>query len=251
MASAQNDNEGGRRGDGAPTILVRGLVRIFEKDTQVIEVLRGIDLEVKQGETLAITGASGVGKSTLVHLLGALDRPTAGTVLYEGDDIFRLDDDELAGFRNRKVGFIFQFHHLLAELTALENVMMPALINGMSRARSAALAREMLGRLGLENRLKHKPGELSGGEQQRVAIARALILRPPLVLADEPTGNLDRRTGEGVEDMLLDMNRELQANLVVVTHNLRLAAKMDRQLELIDGRLAEWGTGEVQQGDVE
>jgi lipoprotein-releasing system ATP-binding protein len=223
----------------APFLLAQGVTRTFVKESQAIEVLGGVDLEVRKGETLAITGASGVGKSTLIHILGTLDRPTSGSVLYEGREVFRLDEGDLARFRNKTVGFVFQFHHLLPELTALENVMMPGLIQGMARDRAASLAGEILGRLGLSARLRHKPGELSGGEQQRVAIGRALVLGPQIVLADEPTGNLDRRTGEGVEDLLLEMNRQLQATLVVVTHNLSLSLKMDRRLELLDGRIVD------------
>ncbi len=221
-----------------PFIRVRGLTRSFRKDSQTVEVLRGIDLDVAKGESIAIMGASGVGKSTFLHILGTLDRPTSGTVEYDGKDVFQWDERELCQFRNKTIGFVFQFHHLLPELTALENVMMPALIQGMKRARAAALAREMLGELGLIHRVNHKPGELSGGEQQRVAIARALILRPEVILADEPTGNLDRRTGEGVEDLLLDVRSKLGATLVVVTHNISLSRKMQRQVELIDGRVA-------------
>jgi lipoprotein-releasing system ATP-binding protein len=221
-----------------PFIRVRGLTRSFRKDSQTVEVLRGIDLDVAKGESVAIMGASGVGKSTFLHILGTLDRPTSGTVEYDGKDVFQWDERELCQFRNKTIGFVFQFHHLLPELTALENVMMPALIQGMKRARAAALAREMLGELGLIHRVNHKPGELSGGEQQRVAIARALILRPEVILADEPTGNLDRRTGEGVEDLLLDVRSKLGATLVVVTHNISLSRKMQRQVELIDGRVA-------------
>jgi len=221
-----------------PFIRVRGLTRSFRKDSQTVEVLRGIDLDVAKGESIAIMGASGVGKSTFLHILGTLDRPTSGTVEYDGKDVFQWDERELCEFRNKTIGFVFQFHHLLPELTALENVMMPALIQGMKRAKAAALAKEMLGELGLVHRLNHKPGELSGGEQQRVAIARALILRPEVILADEPTGNLDRRTGEGVEDLLLDVRSKLGATLVVVTHNMSLSRKMQRQVELIDGKVA-------------
>lgn len=221
-----------------PLIEAIGLIRSFRKDSQVVEVLRGIDLEIRQGESLAITGASGVGKSTLMHILGTLDRPSSGRVLYGGQDVFGLEDRELARFRNRNIGFVFQFHHLLPELTALENVMMPALISGFRRRRAAAMARDMLGELGLWDRLSHRPGELSGGEQQRVAIARALVLEPKVILADEPTGNLDRRTGEGVEDLLLEVRGRVGATLVVVTHNPGLSRKLGRQVELVDGRVA-------------
>lgn len=223
----------------SPLIRVRGLTRSFRKDSQLIEVLRGVDLDVQEGESLAIIGASGVGKSTLMHILGTLDRPTSGTVLYAGQDVFEWDEGELARFRNRTIGFVFQFHHLLPELTALENVMMPALIQGMRRKQAAAVAREILGELGISGRLHHKPGELSGGEQQRVAIARALVLEPKVILADEPTGNLDRRTGEAVEELLLQVKARVGATLVVVTHNPGLSRKMGRQLELMDGILGD------------
>jgi lipoprotein-releasing system ATP-binding protein len=229
-------------------ITITGLTKTFVKDSQVIEVLRGVEFEVEKGEALAITGASGVGKSTLVHILGTLDRPTSGTVFFEGQDIFQMDVRALATFRNEKIGFVFQFHHLMPELTAQENAMMPALIQGLSRDHAASLARDFLGRLGLGNRLRHKPGELSGGEQQRVAIARALVLRPQVILADEPTGNLDRRTGEGVEDLLLEMNHQLQATLLLVTHNPDLARKMDRQLNLVDGKIAQYASESAEEG---
>ncbi len=225
------------KGESEPLIRVRRLTRCFRKDSQVIEVLRGVDLDVQRGESLAITGASGVGKSTLMHILGTLDRPTSGLVLFEGRDVFKWDERELARFRNKTIGFVFQFHHLLPELTALENVMMPALIQGMRKKQAARMARDVLGELAMLDRLQHKPGELSGGEQQRVAIARALVLEPHLILADEPTGNLDRRTGEGVEELLLNIRARLGATLVVVTHNPGLSRKMQRQLELVDGIL--------------
>ncbi|MGQ9654111.1 MAG: ABC transporter ATP-binding protein [Thermodesulfobacteriota bacterium] len=234
---------------GEGFISVQGVTRRFVKDSQVIEVLRGIDLDVQRGEAVSIAGASGVGKSTLIHIMGTLDRPTTGRVLYEGEDVFRWDERGLSRFRNRTIGFVFQFHHLLPELTALENTMMPALISGMSRPQAVIAAQEVLGQVGLSHRLRHKPGELSGGEQQRVAIARALVLKPPVLLADEPTGNLDRRTGEGVEDLLLKMQRELRATLVVVTHNPGLAQKMDRRMELVDGRFTQRNERATQGGE--
>jgi len=232
-----------------PFLVVRDLTRGFVKDSEAIEVLRGIGLDVGRGDTLAITGASGVGKSTLMHILGTLDRPSSGTVRYNGEDVFRLDDRGLARFRNRTIGFVFQFHHLMPELSALENVMMPALIQRMRRRPAVAMAQGILGELGLSGRLRHKPGELSGGEQQRVAIARALVLGPQIILADEPTGNLDRRTGEGVEDLLLDMNRQLKATLVVVTHNPSLSRKMGRRLEMVDGRIVDQEPGAKREGE--
>lgn len=206
-------------------------------DGRSVEVLRGLDLEIGAGERVAIVGESGAGKSTLLHLLGALDTPTAGRILFGEHDLSALNDTRLAEFRNSQIGFIFQFHHLLADFTALENVMMPALVGGLSHAEAENLARPVLERVGLTDRLEHRPGELSGGEQQRVAVARAVVLGPQAVLADEPTGNLDLVTGEGVAQLLLDLNRERHMTLVVVTHSQRLAGQMDRVLELRDGRL--------------
>jgi lipoprotein-releasing system ATP-binding protein len=184
-----------------------------------------------------VIGASGIGKSTLLHVLGALDRPDAGRVHYKGESVFDWPDVQLARFRNQSIGFVFQFHHLLPEFSAMENAMMPALIYGWSRKRSAQAAREILGRVGLQDRLDYRVGKLSGGEQQRVALARALVLRPPLLLADEPTGNLDRKNAEQVHRLLLELNREFGMALVVVTHNMELAACMARRETLVDGRL--------------
>jgi len=216
---------------------VRGLGKTYFTGSNRVEVLKGIDLDLEQGTTVALVGASGAGKSTLLHLLGALDRPTDGTVLYQGADIFRKSDRELALFRNRSIGFVFQFHHLLPEFTALENVMMPALIARVSKEKARAEAEELLADVGLAHRLTHRPGELSGGEQQRVAIARALALSPELLLADEPTGNLDMKTSEGVHALLADLQHKKGLTLVVVTHNERLAAAMGRVVRLADGRL--------------
>jgi lipoprotein-releasing system ATP-binding protein len=200
-------------------------------------VFSGLDLDVAAGERIAIVGESGVGKSTLLHLLGALDRPTGGRVLFAGEEVFARPESELAAFRNREVGFVFQFHHLLGDFSALENVMMPGLIARRALAVTRARAVELLERVGLGERLAHRPGQLSGGEQQRVAVARAVSLRPRLLLADEPTGNLDPATGEGVQQLLLDLNREDGSALVVATHNHRLAAAMERTVRLAGGRL--------------
>lgn len=216
---------------------VRGLCKIYEIGANRVEVLSGIDLELEAATTTALVGASGAGKSTLLHLLGALDRPTAGTVCFRGDDLFRKSDGELASFRNRSIGFVFQFHHLLPEFTALENVMMPALIARVPGAEARKMAEELLADVGLAQRLNHRPGELSGGEQQRVAIARALVMSPELLLADEPTGNLDMKTSDGVHAVLADLQKKKGLTLVVVTHNERLAAAMERTVRLIDGRL--------------
>jgi lipoprotein-releasing system ATP-binding protein len=216
---------------------VRGLCKTYSMGKNRVEVLSGIDLDLEPATTTALVGASGAGKSTLLHLLGALDRPTAGTVAFRGDDLFGKNDQELASFRNRSIGFVFQFHHLLSEFTALENVMMPALIARVPKAEARALAEELLADVGLGQRMVHRPGELSGGEQQRVAIARALVLSPALLLADEPTGNLDMKTSEGVHAVLNDLQQKKGITLVVVTHNERLAAAMGRTIRLIDGRL--------------
>lgn len=216
---------------------VCGLCKTYEIGKNRIEVLSGIDLKLESATTTALVGASGAGKSTLLHLLGALDRPSAGTVSFNGDDIFTKNDSELASFRNRSIGFVFQFHHLLSEFTALENVMMPALIARVPKAKARIMAEELLADVGLTHRMTHRPGELSGGEQQRVAIARALVLSPALLLADEPTGNLDMKTSEGVHAVLADLQQKKGLTLVVVTHNERLAAAMGRIVRLVDGKL--------------
>jgi len=201
-----------------------------------VEVLRGVDLTFSRGEKTAIVGASGVGKTTLLHILGTLDRPTTGKVLYEGKDIYTLNEKDLALFRNREIGFVFQFHHLLPEFSALENTMMPCLIQGNPKREAVSRAEAILTLVGLKERLSHKPGELSGGEQQRVAVARALVLEPKVLLADEPTGNLDTKTGESVFDLLQELNQIRGVTLIVVTHNLKLAEKLSRQIQLIDGK---------------
>ena len=204
-----------------------------------LHVLQAIDLEISKGEMLAIVGASGVGKSTLLHILGGLDRPTSGRVWYGDIDVFGLDHDRLARFRNERVGFVFQFHHLLPEFSALENVMMPALIRGIDREAAVETASRALADVGLSERALHRPGELSGGEQQRVAVARALILNPDVVLADEPTGNLDMHTGEAVHELLQKINKDRGVTFVIVTHNDKLAIRADRVLRMSDGRLAQ------------
>jgi lipoprotein-releasing system ATP-binding protein len=202
-----------------------------------LHVLEGIDLDIQKGEMLAIVGASGVGKSTLLHILGALDRPTSGKVYYGDVDVFSMDSSRIARFRNERVGFVFQFHHLLPEFSAIENVMMPALIRRTDRAEAAKAAEAILNDVGLGARLHHRPGELSGGEQQRVAVARALILKPDIVLADEPTGNLDTHTGEAVHDLLLSINKQQSVTFVIVTHNDKLALRADRVLRMAEGKL--------------
>ena len=206
-------------------------------DGSTIEVLRGVTFALERGEAVAITGASGSGKSTLLHLLGALDRPTEGEVRLGGREVSLLGEEELAEVRNRHVGFVFQFHHLLREFTALENVMMPALLAGAAHADALLRARALLAEVGLEARESHKPRQLSGGEQQRVAVARALVNEPLVLLADEPSGNLDTQTSERLHDLLFSLRRRRELSLVVVTHNADLAGRADRILRLQDGRL--------------
>jgi lipoprotein-releasing system ATP-binding protein len=217
-------------------IQVQQLLKSYGNGTKRVEVLKGVDLNFSRGERAAIVGASGVGKTTLLHVLGTLDRPTGGKVFYEGKDIYALNEKELALFRNREIGFVFQFHHLLPEFSALENTMMPCLIQGIPKKESAARAEAILTLVGLKERLSHKPGELSGGEQQRVAVARALVLEPKVLLADEPTGNLDTKTGESVFDLLQELNQIKGVTLIVVTHNPTLAEKLSRQIQLVDGK---------------
>jgi lipoprotein-releasing system ATP-binding protein len=231
---------------GALLVYVDGLVKHYTDAGRMVRVLEGVHLEVRPGEKIAIVGESGVGKSTLLHLLGALDRPTAGVVRYGSADLQALSPRALAAFRNREIGFIFQFHHLMADLTAEENVMMPGLIAGRGWDRTREEARAVLSRVGLAERLDHKPGELSGGEQQRVSVARAIVLSPRVLLADEPTGNLDPATGEEVQELLIELNRERGVALIVVTHNPRLAAAMDRVLRLEGGRLQPLSEGVAQ-----
>lgn len=211
----------------------------FQHQGNLIDVLKDINLEISPGDSLAIMGASGVGKSTLLNIMGSLDPPTRGIVSFRDKNIYQMDEAELCSLRNREIGFVFQFHYLLPELNALENCMMPALIARYPRKRALNIATDVLKKVGLENRLGHRAGELSGGEQQRTAIARALIMNPSLILADEPTGNLDWSTGQEVGDLLTRLNEEEEMAMVIVTHNLRLAEKMERQFEIVDGGFSE------------
>ena len=226
-------------GAGGHLVEATALAKRYVDGPTEVQVLHGLDLVIGAGERVAIVGESGVGKSTLLHLLGALDRPSGGRLLVNGVDVFAQDEEALAAFRNRQIGFVFQFHQLLPDFTAFENVLLPAMIGRDPLRAARARAKSLLERVGLADRLDHRPGELSGGEQQRVAVARAVMRRPTLLLADEPTGNLDPETGERVTSMLLELNQEVGAALVVVTHNDRLAAAMERTLRLEGGRVRE------------
>ena len=220
-------------------IEIHDLTKTFIKDGNRIEVLRGIDCSIARGESVAILGASGTGKTTLLQILGTLDHPSAGRVLFDGADIFAWDQVRRAEFRNRRIGFVFQFHHLLPEFTALENAIMPALIQGMPGEDACRRGEIVLTEVGLGGRLTHKPGELSGGEQQRVAIARAVMMKPDVILADEPTGNLDTETGGKIQGLLLDLGKAQDTTLIVVTHNKILADGMSRTINLKDGKIHE------------
>ena len=218
---------------------VKNLTKVYPHSGRDINVLRGLNFELRPGEVASVVGASGVGKSTLLHVLGTLDTPTSGTIMFDGVNVTAMGPTRLAEFRNNEIGFVFQFHHLLPEFTALENAMMPGLIMRLPRADASERAATMLRRLGLAARLSHRPGELSGGEQQRVALARALLLRPRLLLADEPTGNLDTKTGREMHELFFELNRELEMTILIVTHNDELAARTPRRLRMADGVIVE------------
>jgi len=221
-------------------LVARELEKEYRSGPEPVRVLRGVNMSVRAGEAVVIVGASGVGKSTLLHLLGALDRPTAGQVLFDGEEVFARSERELARFRRTEVGFIFQFYNLLGEMTALENALLPALLQRRPFAEARARAAEALSEVGLGDRQRHRPGELSGGEQQRVAIARALVGRPRLILADEPTGNLDPKTSEVIFDLFLQLQAERGLTFIIATHNQELARKADRGYRLVDGRAVPW-----------
>jgi lipoprotein-releasing system ATP-binding protein len=223
------------RATGGAHVEVRHLVKAYEHGGRQLRVLDDVNLSLEPGDMVSVVGASGVGKSTLLQILGTLDVPSAGTITFDGRELTKLDPAGLAHFRNKKIGFVFQFHHLLPEFTALENVMMPALIQRMPPPEARKRAASILDRVGLSHRLTHRPSELSGGEQQRVALARAMVLEPALLLADEPTGNLDLHTGEEVQNLFVELNRERGSTLLVVTHNPELAARMPRRLRMVDG----------------
>lgn len=225
--------------EGMALIRIKDLYKTYGSSGKAVDVLKGVDLSIEKGETVSIIGASGAGKSTLLNIMGALDRPTSGEIFYGEDRISGFNEKRLAAFRNKFIGFVFQFHHLLPEFTAIENVMLPALIGGTGPAEAREKAEGLLREVGLGNRLDHKPGELSGGEQQRAAVVRALIQAPELVLADEPTGNLDTRTGEDVFELLHGLNRVRRTTMVIVTHNEKLAGRADRAFRMVDGRIME------------
>ena len=216
-------------------IKITDLHKHFQMGAYELPVLKGINLQIERGELIAIVGASGAGKSTLLHIIGTLDKPSSGTVTFDGQDLFQLTETEQANFRNKHIGFVFQFHHLLPEFSALENASMPALVQGRDQATVESDARTLLTEVGLGSRLHHKPGELSGGEQQRVAMARALMQQPPLVLADEPTGNLDTHTGDVLFGLIRELNRNRGITFIIVTHNDKLSAQSDRIIHMQDG----------------
>ncbi|MGD8658836.1 MAG: ABC transporter ATP-binding protein [Desulfobacterales bacterium] len=233
----QPENQDNGSGNLTDLIAVRNLCKSFTNGDARIDILKNLSFELAAGESVAIVGASGIGKSTLLHILGTLDRPDSGKLLFKGEDVFLYDDVALASFRNQSVGFVFQFHHLLPEFNAVENTMMPALIGGASKRHAFQTAEDLLVRVGLKDRLFYRVGKLSGGEQQRVALARALVLKPAVLLADEPTGNLDESNSEHIHSLLLELNREFSMTLVVVTHNSQLASFMSRCVTITDGKL--------------
>ncbi len=218
-------------------LVTKNLHKTYRMGRSSVPVLSGIDLEVNEAQIVAIIGPSGVGKSTLLHILGTLDRPSEGSVTIEGTDVFKFDEKKLADFRNRTIGFIFQFHHLMSEFTALENVMMPGLIAGKPKKRISDRAKSLLTEVGLEHRMNHRPGELSGGEMQRVAVARALMNDPKLVFADDPSGNLDRAASDALHELLWNLSRKDKRTLIIVTHNHELAENADKVVEIFDGSI--------------
>jgi len=218
-------------------LILEDIHKSYQHHGEAIEVLRGIDLKVQTGESLAVIGASGVGKSTLLHIMGSLEPPSKGVVRFGKHQLDNMEEQHLCRIRNREIGFVFQFHHLLPEFNALENTMMPALIARISSGKAAGMAREVLKEVGLDRRLTHRTGEMSGGEQQRVAIARALVMKPRLILADEPTGNLDWKTGQEIAELLVRLNKEIGMAMVIATHNTQLASRMSAQMEIVGGKL--------------
>jgi lipoprotein-releasing system ATP-binding protein len=237
---AREAQPSGRPHPGSALIQASGISKVYQHSGARIVVIDRLSFRLDPGETLGIVGASGIGKSTLLHILGTLDRPDAGKLEYSGQDVLMLDDTQLARFRNRTIGFVFQFHHLLPEFSALENTMMPMLIGDVEKKTAREAAESILVRVGLKDRLTHRAGELSGGEQQRVALARALVQRPAILLADEPTGNLDLKNSDHIHTLLMELNREMGMALVVVTHNMELAALVSRRVTIVNGALQEF-----------
>lgn len=239
VESGIRHNQETLKDNDAPLLSLKNIYKNYHNNGTQIEVLNNLSVDIFSGETIAIVGESGIGKSTLLHTLGALDRPDKGTLFYKETDVFEFNNKKLANFRNETIGFVFQFHYLLAEFSAIENVMMPGLIKGQKRNDIRRSAESILIRMGLKERISHRVGELSGGEQQRVALARALVLNPVLLLADEPTGNLDKKNSDQVHDLLLELNNEYNMTIVIVTHNIKLAEYMNKQMTLIEGKLVE------------
>ena len=223
----------------AAVIQAKDVRKVFRREGHDIEVLKGVSFSIEKGETIGVVGVSGAGKTTLLQIIGTLDRPTSGNICFEGEDLAGFSEDRLAALRNRKIGFVFQFHNLLPEFTVIENVMLPCRIAGMDMSQARRRAESLLSEVGLSNRLSHRPGEISGGEQQRAAVCRALAMEPSVLLADEPTGNLDRETASGVVDLLLDINRERKLSLLMVTHNEQAASRLHRVVRIDDGRIAQ------------
>jgi len=225
--------------DSKILLAARRISKGFQTEGGQVSVLNNVDIHIKSGDSIAIVGASGIGKSTLLHLLGTLDRPDSGDLVLDGIDVFSMKDEQIARFRNKSIGFVFQFHYLLQGFSAIENVMMPALIGGYNKKQAMSYAEQLLKRVGLEKRMKNRVSGLSGGEQQRTALARALVMKPKLLLADEPTGNLDEKTGESIHDLLVELNHDYGMTTVVVTHNMQLARRMKRRLTLHEGQVFE------------
>ncbi|MBF0204672.1 MAG: ABC transporter ATP-binding protein [Desulfamplus sp.] len=223
----------------SPLLSLKGVSRIFKSSTTDIEILKNVDFNIYKGESIAVVGASGTGKSTFLHIVGTLDRPNQGSLFFENKNLFSLGEEDLARFRNSKIGFVFQFHHLLQGFSAMENVMIPCMIRNMSRKKSSMDSETILERVGLKHRIHHRAEDLSGGEQQRVALARALVMKPDILLADEPTGNLDKQNSFQVHNLLVELNSELGMTLMVVTHNSELAALMDKRVTIQDCKIVD------------
>jgi lipoprotein-releasing system ATP-binding protein len=220
-----------------PLLEAKNIVKVFQKGGRRVEVLKGISLKIKKESMIGVIGPSGVGKSTLLHILGTLEKPSDGNVFYNGENLYKKSPDELAKLRNNRLGFVFQFHYLLTEFSAIENTMMPALVGGWDKKKAKEASEDILIKVGLKDRMQHKPGELSGGEQQRVAVARALIMNPAILLADEPTGNLDSKTGKELQDLLFEFNKKMKTAMIVVTHNEMLARRLEKTIHIHDGKV--------------